>query len=217
MRKSLVPISIILTFFIFCGSQYGHFAHNYTCLVFPDQCDDEKDNSDQSLGKLISEAASFLLQSNSDYQLFLKNFENSSIYRVNFLVLRKIINKAAENIENANLKYLQILEIAKSLDYDPLVLEKLRQFDYKKFQEENNLNPTIFKEVATYLKTGNVIGIYERSFIDTGEIFRRLRFIKANIDSGTIPAIKDCWRINQLFLELELYGMYSSQVLFELE
>jgi hypothetical protein len=217
MRRSLIPISIILTLLVLCGYQYGHFAHNYTCIVYPEQCPDGKESSGQSLGKLIVEAASFLLQSNSDYQSFLKNFEDSAIYGVNFAVLGEIIDNAAENMENANFKYLQIWEISKGLDYDPLVLEKLRKFDYEKFQKENNLNPAIFQEVSTYLKTGNVNGIYERSYNDTGDILRELRVIKASIDSGSIPAIKDCWRINQEYLELELFGMYISQVFFELK
>ncbi|NIM11497.1 MAG: hypothetical protein GTO45_16375 [Candidatus Aminicenantes bacterium] len=62
-----------------------------------------------------------------------------------------------------------------------------------------------------------IYGIYERSYNDTGNILRELRVIKASIDSGSIPAIKDCWRINKKYLELELFGMYSSQVFFEIK
>ena len=217
MRRSLIPISIILTLLVFSGYQYGYFAHNYTCIVYPEQCPDGKESSGQSLGKLIVEAASFLLQSNSDYQLFLKNYENSAIYGVNFAIFREIIDNTAENMENANLKYLQIWEISKGLDYDPLVLEKLKQFDYEKFQKENNLNPSIFQEVTNFLKTGKVNGIYERFYNDTADILGGLRIIKASIDSGSIPAIKDCWRVNQEYLKLELFGMYVSQVFFELK
>jgi hypothetical protein len=217
MRKKTILISILLILLVSGGYQYGYIAHNYTCIVYPEQCPDGKEISGQPLGILIVEAASFFLQSNSDYQSFLKNFENSAICGVNFATYRELIDNAVENIESAHLKYLKIWEIAKSLDYDPLVLAKLERFDYQKFQEENHLNPSIFKEVSEFLKTGNVTGIYERSYNNTGDILRELRTIKISIDSGRLPAVKDCWRINQGYLGLELFGQYVSQVFFEIK
>ncbi|NIM11496.1 MAG: hypothetical protein GTO45_16370 [Candidatus Aminicenantes bacterium] len=219
MRRTLIPISIILTLLIFCGYQYGYIAANYSCKVYPNQCDGEGSGDDRTsptVGQLIIEAASFLLQSNSDYQLFLKNYENSADCGIDFAVFREIIDNAVENMERASLKYFQTWEISKCFDYDPLVLEKLRQFDYEKFQKENNLNPAIFQEVSNFLKTGNVNSIYEKAYNATDGILRELRVIKASIDSGSIPAIKDCWRINQKYLELELFLMYVSQVFFEI-
>jgi len=217
MRKTTILISILLILLVLGGYQYGYFAHNYTCIVYPEQCPGGKEISAQPLGILIVDAASFFLQSNSDYQSFLKKFENSPTCGVNFVDFREIVDRAVENMESAHLKYLQIWEIAKGLDYDPQVLEKLDGFDYQKFQEDNHLNPSIFQEVSKFLKTGNVNGVYERSYNDTGDILKELKTIKTSIDSGSIPAVKDCWRINQEYLELELFGQYVSQVFFAIK
>jgi hypothetical protein len=165
---------------------------------------------------MIIEGASFFLQSNSDYQLFLKKIELSDIYGLNHVELLNIIDKAIENIELANLKYYEIWQTSKQLDYNPAVLEKLSQFDYFSYQVKNNLSTSIFQQVASLLKSGDIRHAYEKFYEETGEILNGLKLIKTSIESNTIPEISKCWRLNQIYLESELFGQYVAEVFYNI-
>ena len=117
----------------------------------------------------------------------------------------------------ANSTYWQIWQTSKRLEYDAVVLEKLCQFDYLSYQAENNLDPVIFEKVLNYLKAGDVRGTYKQAYHATGEILPGLEILKINIDKNKLPQIKTCWRLNQLYLEAELFGQYVSEVFFALK
>jgi len=213
MRKITI---LILSVLFFIPNLYGYFSNNRSCSAFMNQCEGEGDKS-PVLGQLIIEGASFFLQSNSDYQLFLKKIELSDIYGLNHVELQNIIDKVIENIEFTNLKYYEIWQTSKILDYDPTVLEKLSQFDYFSYQVNNNLNTSIFQQVTSLLKSGDIRCVYEKFYMETGEILNGLNLIKISIESNTIPEIAKCWRLNQLYLELALFGQYVSEVFFAIE
>lgn len=213
MRKTLIMILAVLLSIPYI---YGYFSNNRSCRAFSDQCEEEGDKG-PVLGQMIIEGASFFLQSNSDYQLFLNKIELSDIYGSNYIELQDIIDKVIENIELAHLKYFEVWHTSKLLDYDSAVLEKLSKFDYSSYQVKNNLNPSIFKQVTSLLKYGYVREAYEKFYEEIGDILEELKIIKTSIEEKTIPEIAKCWRINQLYLESELFGQYVSEVFFAIE
>jgi hypothetical protein len=48
-----------------------------------------------------------------------------------------LIKKALENITNARLTYEKLVNKVEAAPYNPVVIEKLRSFDYKNFMIEN--------------------------------------------------------------------------------
>jgi hypothetical protein len=212
-----------LTIFTFAvllmaSNGYGYFSYNRSCEAFPGQCEEEGLGiAALSMGQLIIEAAGCYIKSNSDYQLLLREIELSGSYGTNFVTLQELVNKATANMKMANSTYWQIWQISEGLDYDPVVLEKLRQFDYFDYQTENNLDPVIFEKAANYLKAGDVRGTYKQAYNATAEILHSLETLKINIDKNKLPQIKTCWRLNQLYLETELFGQYVSEVFFALK
>lgn len=217
--KVLKSLTIFaFTVLLLVPNGYGYFSYNRSCEAFPGQCEEEGLRiAARSLGQLIIEAAGCFIKSNSDYQLLLREIELSGSYGTNFVTLQELINKAIENMNMANSTYFQIWQTSEGLDYDPVVLEKLRQFDYFSYQVENNLNPVIFEKAATYLKAGDVRGTYKQAYNATGEILQSLEILKINIDKNKLPKIKDCWRLNQLYLETELFGQNVSEVFFAIK
>lgn len=215
--KSLTIFTFAVLLMVTDG--YGYFSYNRSCKAFPEQCEGGEGLSatTQPLGQLIIEAAGCYIKSNSDFQLILREIELSSSYGANFVLLQELINKAIENMNMANSTYLQIWQTAKGLDYDPVVQEKLRQFDYFSYQVENNLVPVIFEKTAYYLQAGDVKGTYEQAYYATGEILHSLETLKIDIEKNKLPKIKDCWRLNQLYLETGLFGQYVSEVFFALK
>jgi hypothetical protein len=122
------------------------------------------------------------------------------------------IDNAIKHMELANETYNQILQVSNLLEYNPTVLEKLKYFDYANYQYVNCLNPTIFKQVEKFLKSGDVRGCYQRFYTATNEILDRLRSIKTSVDTLIMPEISGCWRLNQLYLETQLFGQYTAEV-----
>jgi hypothetical protein len=213
-----------LTVFIFAvllmaAHGYGYFSYNRSCQAFPGQCEEGGGLiiSTPPLGQLIIEAAGRFIKSNSDYQLLLREIELSGPNGPDFAVLQELVNSAVENMTMANSIYWQIWQASEGLDYDPLVLETLCRFDYLSYQARNNLNPVIFEKAANYLKNGDVRGTYREAYIASGEILPGLESLKNSIDKNKLPKLDACWRLNQLFLEAELFGQYVSEVFFALK
>lgn len=213
-----------LTVFVFvvlvmAANGYGFFSYNRSCEAFPEQCEEGEglNISTPPLGQLIIEAAGRYIKSNSDYQLILREIELSGPNGPNFAVLQELVNNAAENMRMANSSYGQIQQTSEGLDYDPVVLEKLCQFDYPGYQAANNAVPAIFEKVANYLKNGDVKGTYRQAYTASAEILQALESLKSSIDKNKLPKLNDCWRLNQLYLETELFGQYVSEVFFALK
>ena len=214
-----IIISMIITLSLISVFSYGYIHHNYSCILYND-CDSYGSISgiksiNNSLGWMISEAGTFFIQSCRDYQDFLKFLEKSEYNQVDNNVLLNAIECAVKNIETANSKYYEIFVKSKRLEVNTVVMQMLIEFDYLSFQEKNSLISPIFKEVETFLKSGDLPGVYEKTYIATGDILQRLKYIKSLIEVNSLDLSK-CWEANQLLLKTELFGQYVSQVFFEI-
>jgi len=206
MIKQKIMAAVIFAAVLTINS-YGYFVFNETENAFnPNPCEGCENYAATTLEQLIVVGAGYFIQSNSDYQLFLKTIEMSGIYGVNNEDMINTIDHAIKNMEMANETYYQIMLVSNLLEYNPTVLEKLKYFDYDYYRYSNRLNPTIFKQVEQLLKTGDVRGCYQRFYSATNEILYRLRSIKTSAE------ISDCWRLNQLYMETQLFGQYTAEV-----
>ncbi len=217
MNKLIVAIFI----FIFFTGIYvnGYFLFNTSDGAFnPNPGSSEMNEvSSNYLGQLVIEGAGFFLQSNSDYQLFLKKVELSGIVEVNTNEILEVLDKAVKNMELAKQTYEQLLQLTAALEYNPTARERLRDFDYSGYCKKNRLNRPVFRQVEKLLKAGDVRGCYQRCYNAVGVILDKLNDIKTVVESGNLPVIPACWRLNQLYLETGLFGQYASEVFMNLE
>ena len=212
MIKQKVVTTVIFAVVLTINS-YGLFVLNNTEGAFnPHPCEDCINYASSDLGEMLVAGAEYFLQSNIDYQMFLKTIEISDIYGINNEDMANTIDNAIKHMKMANETYFQILQVSNLLEYNPTVQEKLKNFDYNNYQYVNRLNPAIFHQVEQLLKTGDVRGCYQRFYNATNKILMRLQNIKTSVDILTIPKIADCWRLNQLYLEMELFGQYTAEV-----
>ena len=209
--KTIKIITITTVFVALSLNMYGFYVLNQGCKVFPNQCPNANDgdylsNQKINIGQLIIHAAGSFLQSTSDYQIVLKKIELTETGVIDS------IGQAIKNMANANALYFEIWNTSLSLEYDPLAIDKLSQFDYIGYQIENNLNPVIFQRVEDFLRQGHVRELFQQAYIDTCKILETLKEIRAFLESGEQVDISRYWRLNQMYLEFALFGQYASEV-----
>jgi len=206
-----IKIIIITTVFVALSlNMYGLLSFNQGGLAF-NSCDGDGLSIQLGLNQLIIDAAGHFLQSNSDYQLALKRIELSENEVIDS------IGQAIQSMTAANAKYFEIWETCKSLEYNPVVIEKLYRFDYTGYQRENNLNPVIFKRVEYFLKQGHIRELFQQAYFDSSKILETLKAIRVNLESEINVDISAYWRLNQLYLEFALLGQYASEVFVKME
>jgi hypothetical protein len=210
---------VIFILFVSIVNLHGYFFANEIDKAFipPNPCEGCEDYSTFSLGQLIIDGASYFIQSNSQYQLFLKEVELSGIYGINQEAVTKALDNAITYMELATETYLLLVKTTNNLEYNQTVLAALNHFDYTGYRDLNHLNPAIFKKVGQLLKAGDVRGCYYRFYTATYDILERLRDIKSCVDNVIMPKIPDCWRLNQLYLETQLFGQYTAEIFMNLK
>jgi hypothetical protein len=185
MKHSI--IFLIIGIIVFGSNLYGIYMGDYTCIAFPDQCEENgKKESIPVLGQLIPGAAVSFLESTRDFEDFLKEVEKSELYGPNYPVLQAAIEKAIVGMGNARCKYGEIVNISERLEMDMVILEKLILFDYYGLQSGYNLNPTIFEKAAAFCQAGDVIGIYTHTFDTIDTILEKLNRIKAKFEKESL-------------------------------
>jgi hypothetical protein len=200
---------------------HGYFVFNTSCEAFINgECvegNGENLARDIGVGAMISSGAGAFLQSAGLYQRFLERVELAGIDGCKTGDLQEIIADALAAMVRANETYFQLVQVSDSLDYDPVVIRKLRGYDYTFYRVVNRLNPSIFREVERLLKAGDVRGCYRSFYAYTLDILTRLTAMKSLLESGVVPTIPSCWRLNQLYLETGLFGQYMAEVFINLK
>jgi len=214
------PIKIIMvtlfSLFIVNFSQAAMIA-NYSCASFQDQCTTTGDKRmDSTIGQLIVVAGGYYLDSHANLKLLLSQVELSELNGIDYAKARDTLCMAIDKMEMANASYLALINKADGIDYNPVVVNQLKSFDYNRFRKEFNLNPTIFKRVEHFLSKGNVRGVYKDIFIETGNILEKLYIVRESLDSDMFPTVSNLWRINQKYAEVELFGQYVAELFYKL-
>jgi len=209
---------IILSLVVSSVNLHGYFFANEIENAFtPKPCEGCKNYDTLFLKQLIIDGAGFFIQSNSQYQLFLKEVEFSGIYGINQEAIKNALDNAVKNMELANDTYNKLVPAANQFEYNPPVLEALYHFDYPGYRDLNQLNPTIFQQVEQLLKSGDVRGCLQWFYNATNEIQERLKIIKSCADICIMPEIPECWRLNQLYMETQIFGQYTAEIFMNLK
>jgi hypothetical protein len=215
MKHSI--IFLIIAIIAFSSNLSGIYKADYSCIAFQNQCaGNGLAGSTPGLGQLIPIAGVSFLESNRDFEDFLKEVEKSELYGPNYPVLQAAIEKAIAGIDNARCKYQEILNLSKGLVMDVVILERLRKFDYVDLQSKYHLNSPVFKKAETFCHGGDVIGIYNHIYENTVQIVENLNNIKAKLEKESLPELNLIWETGQLYCESELFGQYLSRIFYEI-
>ena len=210
MKGSRSVFKTLLFFFMSCVLTINNFAYimgNYSESIFCQDCE-----SKLTVETRVINGGGYFLNAYAKILLFLNKIEVSDIQGIDYIELKEILGRAQDNMSQAKLTYDSLVELASITPFNPEAIRRLKIFDYAGFQQNNDLNPIIFKEVAGYLSHGNVRGFYSRLLANTGEILRQLNKIKSSIDSKKMPGITDLCGLSQACSETLLFGQYAAEI-----
>ena len=201
----------ILMFLILTPNVYGVIFGNDSCNAFLPGClptpGGLKSNNimSESLGQMIVDGAGYFLASHSAFLQVLKKVELAETPGID------LFKDVQNNIYFSEIAYTDLANTAKRLEYNQVVIEKLRIFDYKSFAIKKGLNSAVFSTVEKYLANGDVKGVYEKFFNDTAEI--NILVLRLKVSSEGEPTdLESLWRINQKYSEALLFGQYVAEV-----
>jgi hypothetical protein len=168
------------------------------------------------LREIVMEAAGSFLLSHSSYLSFLQKIELSELNGLDYSELGQIIGNTITAMENARVKYTDLVQQTENTPYDQDTTAALRSFYFQSFAGQKKLNDLIFSKVEAYLGNGDTRGVYEKILSDTQDILDRLASIKSAVDSGSFPSMSDLWRVNQNYSETLLFGQYTAEVFYQI-
>jgi len=209
----------LLIILILCVSTglFGVVYGNDTDTAYGGNGESGEKSSNIQIKTLVIVGAGYFLKSHSDFQLFLNKIELSELAGTNYKEFQDILNVAISNMENARDTYFYLKNLADATPYNQVVIDQLNNFNYKVFQEEQNLNREIFAPVSSLLSRGNVTAVYEVLFSNAGEILEDLYTVKQTIDKDIFPELSNVWELNQKYSRAQLFGQYTTMVFYAIK
>lgn len=219
MKKTLgITLALIFMMFLVPHQVMAAMFGNESCQAFPLSCSGGSGlASGNSIGSLIIEGGYGFFKSNSDLCSFISLVEISELNGPDFKALQTAINSAIDNMEKAKAAYFQLQNLAANTPYNQEVIQQLMHFDYLTYQNENGLIAPIFKKVDKLLSHGDVRGVYNEFYSNTGQLLRVLYTVKKDIDSHVLPNLSTLWRLNQKFSEVKLFGQYVAEMFYSIK
>jgi hypothetical protein len=160
----------------------------------------------------VIDGAAYFFSGYSDTLLLLNRIELSEKQELDYAELDKILDSALGNMELMKKSYLSLNLKTEYLPYNPMMIQKLKDFNYLEFQQVNGLNPIIFDKVKDYLTAGDMRGVYSRILADIEGIISLLYLIKEKVHAGVFPGASHLWRLNQSCSDTLLFGQYVAMV-----
>ncbi len=174
-------------------------------------------SSTASIEEILINGAGSFIQANSDIHTFSKKYEMSDLEGPDFNGMYNDANDAISNLEMTAYYYSQLVSKANNTPYNETVINTLQAFDYDGFRQENGLIKPIFDDVAGYLSTGDVRGVYSRILNDINGLLNRLYTVRWLLYWGYLPDNKTMWDLNQDTGKIYLFGQYASRVFYEIK
>jgi hypothetical protein len=213
-QSAVKLVLVIFTLFVINMSLYPRIILNCGDESFENPNPDGRSVTIQSC---IINGAGYYMKSYSDILLFLQEIEWSNPGNVNYDELKTIINRALDNMKNAEGAYSNLEELANNTPYNPVFIEKLTAFDYRAFQQARAAYGIDFIVTRIYLSAGDVRGMFAHIKSGTGQVLNMLREIKAALDAEKFPELSSLWRLNRKASEIMLTGQYAAEIFYEIK
>jgi hypothetical protein len=170
-----------------------------------------------TIEELIIKGAEYFFKAHADINCLSENVEISDIYGADYYTLWWTVNSALDNMNMARYYYRELQYKANNTPYNQVVINKLLNFDYDTFQEENGLLKDIFSEVKGYLVNGDVRGIYSHTSAYFDSLTNNLETIKGELYAGKVPSNSHMWNLNQVCAKAHMFGQYVSRIFYAIK
>jgi len=165
-----------------------------------------------TIEELIIKGAEYFFKAHADINRLSENVEISDIYGADYYTLWWAVNSALDNMNMVRYYYQELQSKANNTPYNQVVINKLLNFDYDAFQEQNSLLKDVFSEVKGYLKNGDVRGVYSRTSAYFETLKNTLEAIQGELYAGQVPANAQMWNLNQVCTKAHMFGQYIARV-----
>jgi hypothetical protein len=169
-------------------------------------------NSSISIEMLVVEGAGYYLNAQTDVMAFLHRVEMSGNYNVNIFELNTLLQRVLNNMYMAAATYDLLISTAEVTPYNETVIMKLKDFDYDQYLLEQGMNPSIFKEVESYLGQGDITGMYKQIRANFKDIIEILKSIKSDVSLYKLPPMSRVWQLNETCFHNLIFGQYAARV-----
>ena len=169
--------------------------------------------SSAAIESMIIEGAGYYLQGNSYIQTLLNRVELQDFKEIDLSEMQGLVKSALENITNARLTYEKLVNKAEDTPYNPVVIERLKSFDYKTFMFENRLNEKVFKQVEGYLSAGDITGAFKHVLAVIKKIERLLIVVQTGMDFSRMEPF---WKLNESCAEFSMFGSFVARVFYQI-
>jgi hypothetical protein len=175
---------------------------------------DDPDGGDEliyntTIETIIIDGAGYYLQGNTYIQTLLNLVELQDVKGIDYPEMQRLVDSALQNISNARITYEKLVSKAEATPYNPVIIEKLKAFDYYSFMLENRLNETIFKKAAGYLGNGDITGAFRHVLAAVRYMEFLLTAVKTEMDFNRLEIY---WKLNELCAETTLFGSFIARV-----
>lgn len=165
----------------------------------------------------IINGASYIFKSYAYTLQAMQMVETSTPNTLDLNALKIILRNSIQNTTNAVLVYRNLKATADTTPYNPIMVQKLQNFDYFSYCYNNNLNETTMWKVASYLYYGDVRGTFSYLLNQFESILKLQQSILASLETVKFPEIANIWRLNHQFSDCLMFGQYCAQIFDEIK
>ncbi len=160
----------------------------------------------------ITEGAGYYLAANTAVQELLQIVELQDTRGIDTARLDTLLDTAAVNMKNAVAMYERLIAAASVTPYNPTVQTALKNFDYRGFARENNLNAVVFGQVKKFLEKGDITGTLKTTHSRFTRVLAILDSLTGETPTDRLPGVPVLRQLNETFSETSLFGSYTARV-----
>ena len=217
-QKKLISIAMLLTIIIafMCINVYSYIDNNGAGSGYGSAGKSSGGSiscsQNNEIEYLIMLGAGHYLDAKTDIQQLLKAVEWQDIKGVNYTDMHALVDSALYHMKNAKYTYDTLIVAAEATPYNGALQALLKGFDYEAYKLENGLNHDLFYIVRHYLQTGDITGIFKRTYTDYSRIIQLLESVKKDLYYNKIPGLSLFWQINEILDSTSTIGSYVARI-----
>jgi hypothetical protein len=159
---------------------------------------------------LVTQGAELYFKATANLMSFFAETEVTPDKEYNFTKSLSLIQSALGYLKEAKANYSQAAQVGLAAGYIPAEIGLLKTFDYDKVALEKGLNDGIKERVKCFLKSGDVIGIYQEVANRAEELTAILKVLEKNLQNNEKPQISTVCELLQKSSDLTLFGNYAT-------
>ena len=217
-KKHLMPRVImgVLILMLLNLNLTGIMWYNHTDISFQESAGKGSCPSEKSIRDYILKGAECFGGSYSSFLFFLKKIEEAERKYPDYNELRKVFNAAVEKMRQTRNVYKQLKQRSEVTPYNPVIIDKLSNFDYDTFSKKEKVTKSIFKQVEAFLNEGKIREMYGEALSHTEHILCMANAVSKKLEDDIFPGVPSLHALNQAYDRYMRFGKYAARVFEEI-